>query len=404
VSEVQLRRASDLDLPSILGLNRVGNGDDIEVEMDIAFRFGAMAPSDYAVAAVDGRVVATVGLLATQLRLGTVDLPVGQPEFVATDPAHQGRGLAGGLLRMVQAWSEERGDLVQVITGIRYFYRQFGYSYGLVRAPEIVVAPEQDLVVPPGWEVRAAEAGDVDRIRALQVSAQAGVDVAMPFAPNLWPAFLEMAAAPLLVGVKDGRVESFARLRLGPDAAPRSPVYVQAVAASPSAAVMGVQAMLAGAQVRNPGATLVVADRDGSATRAVVGVGPCAARVAHRKWVYVRVPSLARVLSALTPVLDDRLSRSSYARESAELTISLYRSSVRLVIAGGRVVEVSSGPGVHEPDEDGAVGIPPELVPLLLFGEGGVAVLEDDPDVYLGAFGPLMAALFPPLRLDILTW
>ncbi len=111
-----------------------------------------------------------------------------------------------------------------------------------------------------------------------------------------------------------------------------------------------------------------------------------------------------RVLATLKPVLDERLGRSAYADQSIELTISLYRSSVRLVIERGRVVEVSAGRGVHEPDEDGAVGIPPEQVPLLLFGEGGVAALEDDPDVYLGPFQPLMAALFPPLRLDILTW
>ena len=116
------------------------------------------------------------------------------------------------------------------------------------------------------------------------------------------------------------------------------------------------------------------------------------------------MPSFERILSALTPVLDQRLARSVYAEHSAELTISLYRSSVRLVIEGGRVIGVSSGPGVHEPDEAGAVGIPPELVPLLLFGTGGLAALEEDPDVYLGVFRPLMAALFPPLRLDILTW
>ncbi|MDQ1356741.1 MAG: hypothetical protein QOG44_1114 [Acidimicrobiaceae bacterium] len=401
MSDVEVRRAGDADVASILDLNRVGNGDDIEAEMAIAFRWGAMAPSDYAVAVADGEVVATVGLLANQLRVGSVTLAAGQPEYVATDPLHQGRGLAGRLLRVVQEWSEGRGDLVQYITGIRYFYRQFGYSYGLVRAPEIVVAPEQECAMPPGWQVRSAEARDIDRIRALQASAQAAVDVAVPFADNLWPAFLEMSAAPLLVAVIDDRVDAFARLRLSPDGAARSPVHVQALASSSSTAVAGTQAVLAGARVRYPGATLVVADREGSATRAVVAD---AASAAHRKWIYVRVPSFERVLSALTPVLDERLARSVYAEESVELTISLYRSSVRLVIEGGRVIGVSSGPGVHEPEEVGAVGIPPELVPLLLFGTGGLAALEEDPDVYLGVFRPLMAALFPPLRLDILTW
>lgn len=56
------------------------------------------------------------------------------------------------------------------------------------------------------------------------------------------------------------------------------------------------------------------------------------------------------------------------------------------------------------PDDEGTVGIPPDLVPRLLFGEGGAVALEDHPDVFLGRFRPLMATLFPPVRQDILTW
>ena len=88
--------------------------------------------------------------------------------------------------------------------------------------------PEDQLALPPGWQVRDAEPGDVERIQELQVEAQRHVDVALPFAENLWRPFLEMAAAPLLVGVSDGQVEAVARLRV----APGSPVHVQAVAAS----------------------------------------------------------------------------------------------------------------------------------------------------------------------------
>ena len=60
--------------------------------------------------------------------------------------------------------------------------------------------------------------------------------------------------------------------------------------------------------------------------------------------------------------------------------------------------------GIHEPDDVGGVGVPPDLIPQLLFGEGGVLGIEDHPDVYLDRFRPLMAALFPPLRVDLLTW
>jgi GNAT superfamily N-acetyltransferase len=396
VRAATLRRARPADTDAILDLNRVGNGEDILDEMAVAFAHGAMAPEDYAVAEVDGRVVATVGLLATSLRLGLVRFPVGQPEYIATAPEFQGHGLARRLLALVEEWSEARGDLAQIITGVPYFYRQYGYSYGLLRAPDLVVPPERALAMPAGdWEVRPASAGDVEQIRRLQDAVQSHVDLALPFAETLWPAFLAMPAAPLLVAVSHGTVGGVARLRL----VPGSPVHVQALAAD---GTDGFQAVLAATRAGHPGATLIVADREGSMIRSVVGYrdGP-----GHRRRsLYSRVPSLARLLTALTPVLDDRLARSAFASYDGSLDISLYRSSVRLRFERGGVSEVTAGAAIHEPDEVGAVGIAPDLVPHLIFGEGGVRGIEDHPDVYLGRFQPLMAVLFPPLRVDLLTW
>ena len=353
---VVFRRAGPDDVDAILTLNRVGNGEDIAVLMDVVFRHGGMAPEDYAVAVSDGRVVATAGLLTASLRLDSVVLPVGQPEFIATDPEYQGHGLARRLLQMVHDWSATRHDLVQVVAGVPYFYRQHGYTYGLVKPVAIEVPPEHRVGWPEGWMVRPADTGDIGRIRELQALAQGQADVALPFTDNLWPSFLHTTAAPLLVGIRDGRVEAVARLRVKPGV----PVQVQALAVSNGAVLAGVRAILADAQARYPDATLVVVEREGSPVRAVA---PASARPAGRRaWLYPRVPSLPRLLSVLVPVLDERLARSCFAEESLDMTISLYRESVGLRIERGRVAAVSSGPGVHEPGDTGDVGIPPDLV------------------------------------------
>ncbi|HYX49529.1 MAG TPA: GNAT family N-acetyltransferase, partial [Ktedonobacteraceae bacterium] len=60
-----------------------------------------------------------------------ISIGLGRPEIVATDPAYRNRGLVRALFEEIHSRSEAQGDLVQGITGISYFYRQFGYEYAL---------------------------------------------------------------------------------------------------------------------------------------------------------------------------------------------------------------------------------------------------------------------------------
>ncbi|KAF9941443.1 hypothetical protein BGZ75_006798 [Mortierella antarctica] len=77
-------------------------------------------------------IVACVSLHQDRAYYGSVDVTFGKPELIATDPAYRNRGLVRKLMvQMVHPESEARGDILQFIPGIQYFYRQFGYEYGL---------------------------------------------------------------------------------------------------------------------------------------------------------------------------------------------------------------------------------------------------------------------------------
>ncbi len=101
MSDAGLRRATEGDLPSILGLNRVGNGEDIEVEMDVAFRFGAMNPSDYAVAVAGRPGCGNRGPAGDPAEAG-IGRPAGRPARVCRHrprlpgPGFGGRAAANG--------------------------------------------------------------------------------------------------------------------------------------------------------------------------------------------------------------------------------------------------------------------------------------------------------------------
>ena len=78
-----------------------------------------------------GRIVSSVLLIPQDWSYAGVVVPVGQPELVATDPAYRRRGLIREQFADIHRRSDGLGDLWQVIGGIPWYYRQFGYAYAL---------------------------------------------------------------------------------------------------------------------------------------------------------------------------------------------------------------------------------------------------------------------------------
>src|SRR5437764_1547300 len=60
-----------------------------------------------------------------------IPFAIGRTEIVATDTGYRNRGLVRAIFELIHARSEAEGHLAQGITGIPYFYRQFGYEYAL---------------------------------------------------------------------------------------------------------------------------------------------------------------------------------------------------------------------------------------------------------------------------------
>ncbi|GAB2919599.1 GNAT family N-acetyltransferase [Streptomyces mayteni] len=117
----------------------------------------AVRPDDFLVAepAGGGEIAATLVGIRQEWTFGGIRLPVVQVELVGTDPAHRGHGLSGRLLDALHARGAADGTALQVIEGIPYFYRRFGYEYALNigGAPEIPSEALRELP-PPGGATR----------------------------------------------------------------------------------------------------------------------------------------------------------------------------------------------------------------------------------------------------------
>ena len=78
-----------------------------------------------------GRIVSTLNLISQTWSYSGVEFGAGRIELVGTDPDYRRRGLVRAQMEVVHEWSAQRGEMVQGITGIPWYYRQFGYELTL---------------------------------------------------------------------------------------------------------------------------------------------------------------------------------------------------------------------------------------------------------------------------------
>ena len=75
-----------------------------------------------------GKIVSSMLLLPQTWTVAGIPIQVSRPELVGTAPEYRKMGLVRRQFEVLHAISDDRGDLIQGITGIPYYYRQFGYE------------------------------------------------------------------------------------------------------------------------------------------------------------------------------------------------------------------------------------------------------------------------------------
>lgn len=74
------------------------------------------------------RIISATLLIPQTWHYAGIEIPVGRPELVGTRREFRNQGLVRTLFERVHERSAELGHLMQVITGIPHYYRQFGYA------------------------------------------------------------------------------------------------------------------------------------------------------------------------------------------------------------------------------------------------------------------------------------
>ena len=366
--------------------------------------------------AQDDRIVSALMLIPQTWRYGHIEIPVGRPELVATHKDYRRRGLIRALMDAAHERSAELGHLVQGITGIGHYYRQFGYAMAVdlgsrARLPFASVPPLKD-DQQPQYTLREATEADIPKLIK-------------------WDAYL--GGACLMSTVRDAaqwRFELMGRqpntpvslfVRVIVDADGRDVGYV-AFRAPEHLAFFGVMAYVVGPETsyldtyddvlrgmkafaeehyadndENRPANLyfdsgLPAALDTLVERTLLG------QIRHKVYAwYLRVPDTGAFIKHIAPVLEERLAGSGANRYTGTLKIGFYDlNGLTITFEDGCIKDAVQGEMVSGDD----IGLPYHSFLNLMFGHRTLRELEVAlPEVFPSRkTAVLLDALFPVQR------
>lgn len=356
-----------------------------------------------------GKIVSSLNLISQTWAMGEVCFGVGRPELVGTDPDYRRRGLVRAQIEVLHAKSAARGEWVQVITGIPWYYSQFEYEMAMDWGGSRQLFWDRPGVIQPvdeePYQMRPAEPTDVPVLQAL---------------------YGEHGRRSLITRMRDEAQWAYELARPDPQSPSHCNLRIIEQEGEPVAYIeyqqwgTGITVREVGVKPGHPWrpvgqfisrAMKNVADelnqgrekpirylsfRMGQDHPIYEAMGRLLERQIPPYAWYVRVPDLPGFLRHLAPVLERRLANSVMAGCTGTLRLNFYRRQLRLVFDKGRLAEV--GTYVAKNVEDGDAMFPDLTFLQLLFGRRSVAELAaafGDCYVKDGDAWVLLPILFP---------
>jgi hypothetical protein len=328
-------------------------------------------------------IVSSVCLISQTWSYGGVQFGVGRPELVGTHPNYRRRGLVRAQFQVIHQWSANRGEMAQAITGIPWYYRQFGYEMGLSlggsRAGFKSHVPKLQDSDDKEFHVRSATENDLTFIAETYEQGMQRYLVTSVRDEALWRYELH-GKSDRNVNRRELRViETAGGERVGFLAHP-SRLWQNKVGATLYELSLGTSWLaITPAVVRYLWAVGEEwATRDpkqeldqfafwlGAEHPAYQVFGDQLPETRQPYAWYLRVANLPRFLRHLAPVLERRLADSHLPGHTAQLHISFYRDGLRFKFENGHLIAVEPWQPTHDKQGDAAF---PDLTFLqLLFG------------------------------------
>jgi len=362
----------------------------------------------------NGKIASTLNLISQTWSYGGIPFRVGRPEIVGTDPDYRRRGLVRTEFEVIHALSAFRGEMVQVITGIPHYYRQYGYGMSLdlsgARRLDFHAVPKLENGAQESFRLRPAKFEDIPVLSELYAIHCASSLVSRIRDNNEWR--YELSANNeksvsyhqfYIVETLDGEVAGYTEAIPGtPD--PNSPFTIHELAARPGYSLRAVSQFLARAfkeiaeenNKHRKEPMVGLSFNFGESHPVYTALGNIFSRTIPPYAFYVRVPDLPGFLMHIRPVLEKRLIGSVMENHTGALRLNFYSYQIALNFEHGRLKEIA--PFKATSYQDGDALFPGTTFLDLLFGRRTLEELRYIfPDCFASNSGAqvLLDILFP---------
>lgn len=364
-----------------------------------------------------GEVISSMCLIGQTWAYEGIQFPVGRLELVGTKEEYRRRGLVRKMFNTLHGWSAERGQVLQVITGIPWFYRQFGYEMGLNlggrRSGSLDQIPALKKDQQETFHFRPVEEKDLSFITNLYQANSRRNAVSCVWDENNWRYDLftrnpeaTMAFKAEIIETLDGEAAGYFLVRrrlhgisigtIGFEVRQGISWFEAAHATLRRLKAIG-QEMAAQESTEEKKVELARYDFNLGGDHPVYRVIPNRLPKKFDPYAfYVRVPDLPGFLQLISPILEERLAKSDMAGHSCELSLNFYTNGINLTLEKGKITGIE--PWQKPKDENYSANFPNLTFLQLLFGYRDIDALDDAyADLYCqNEFAtPLLKAMFP---------
>ena len=308
-----------------------------------------------------GEIVSCMCLIDQTWAYEGIEFGVGRPEIVGTRKDYRKGGLVRKQFEVIHQWSQQRGQQMQAITGIPYYYRQYGYEMALDldfgRKGYPAHIPQLNKDEKEKFNFRPATYDDLAYITELHMHNYQRYPVVCKFEPEIWRYMMDIESPHNPVHCIIQVIEDLSGKRVG-FLVHRGELIGSMVKVNMFELEAGVSWLEVTPAVlrylQRTGETYAVKATEESKDKKTKHFGgyyftfgsnhpvydatpEYLPEITDKYAWYVRVPDLIGFMQHIAPALEDRLARSLAANHSGDLWLNMFTSGIHMAFENGKL-------------------------------------------------------------------